>query len=83
MKKLITAIIFMSFMLISVAAFAGGDSTKCATKYPVVLAHGMGAQAKIVNIVDYWWGIEDALKDEGAQVYITSTMIHCRAIFIA
>jgi triacylglycerol lipase len=38
-------------------------------EYPIVLAHGMGAQAKIVNIVDYWWGIEDALEDE-EQMYI-------------
>src|SRR5512145_2975506 len=56
--------------------FAGGSSSQCATRYPIVLAHGMGAQATIsllgVNIVDYWWGIEDALEDEGADVYITS-----------
>ncbi len=70
-KYLIIALISFLFSLSS-AVFAAGDSSKCDTKYPVVLAHGMGAQAKIVNIVDYWWGIKDALEDEGAQVYITS-----------
>jgi triacylglycerol lipase len=36
----------------------------------------MGASATIslfgLNIIDYWWGIEDALEDEGADVYITT-----------
>jgi len=59
-------------LLIPTIVLASGSAPKCDTKYPVVLAHGMGAQAKIVNIVDYWWGIEDALEDEGADVYITS-----------
>jgi triacylglycerol lipase len=37
-----------------------------------VLAHGMGASAEILGIVDYWWGIPEALQDEGCKVYITS-----------
>ncbi len=53
--------------------FAGGSSNNaCATKYPVVLAHGMGGTAEILGIIDYWWGIEPALEDEGADVYITA-----------
>ncbi|HRU66465.1 MAG TPA: alpha/beta fold hydrolase, partial [Spirochaetota bacterium] len=71
MKKIIVALTSL-LLSIPVIAFASGSSPKCNTKYPIVLAHGMGAQAKIVNIVDYWWGIEDALEDEGADVYITS-----------
>jgi triacylglycerol lipase len=51
---------------------AGGTSYTCDTKYPIVLAHGMGTQAKIMQIIDYWGGIDNALKDEGADVYITS-----------
>ena len=38
----------------------GGSSDTCDTEYPIVLAHGMGASAEILGIVDYWWGIEDA-----------------------
>ncbi len=54
------------------AAFAGGDSSPCATRYPIVLAHGMGTQSEILRIIDYWWNIPDALRDEGADVYISN-----------
>lgn len=53
-------------------AFSGGDPEPCATQYPVVLAHGMGASAEILGILDYWWGLDGVLEDEGADVYITS-----------
>lgn len=52
--------------------FAGGSSNSCVTRYPIVLSHGMGTQAKVVRLYDYWWRIPQALKDEGAKVYITS-----------
>jgi len=65
-------ILFLVLIFAPAALFAAGSTPKCDTNYPIVLAHGMGAQAKIVSIVDYWWGIEDALEDEGADVYITS-----------
>lgn len=65
-------ILFLALIFAPAVAFAAGSTPTCDTKYPVVLAHGMGAQAKIVNILDYWYGIEDALEDEGADVYITS-----------
>jgi triacylglycerol lipase len=51
--------------------FAAGESSPCATKYPVVLAHGMLATDDMLGFIDYWWGIEGALKDEGADVFIT------------
>jgi len=75
MKKLYTTTIIavlLSVFMLPAAGFAGGDAPICDTKYPIVLAHGMGASAEILGIVDYWWGIEDALEDEGAEVYITS-----------
>ncbi len=72
MKKSVLILILVIMAGFPAAVFSAGDSSKCDTKYPVVLAHGMGAQAVIVNIVDYWWGLEDALEDEGADVYITS-----------
>lgn len=52
--------------------FAGGDNDAAATKYPIVLVHGMGASAEILGILDYWWGLEGVLRDEGAEVYTTS-----------
>lgn len=69
-KLLGIAIVFLC--ILPGMAFAGGSSAACDTKYPIVLAHGMGASAEILGIVDYWWGIEDALEDEDADVYITS-----------
>ena len=75
MKKLTLAFIAIAlatFFLLPGNVFAGGNSYTCDTKYPIVLAHGMGASAEILNIVDYWWGIPEALEDEGAEVYVTS-----------
>lgn len=54
------------------ALFAGGVSERCATQGPVILAHGTGGAEKILGIVDYWWGIPEALENEGAEVYITT-----------
>jgi triacylglycerol lipase len=72
MRKRIFIIFILSLALsFSTAAFAGSSYT-CNTKYPVVLAHGMGASAEILGIVDYWWGIPEALQDEGCKVYVTS-----------
>lgn len=72
MKKLSSIVVISILLYLPSAAFSAGDSAKCDTKYPVVLAHGMGFQAKVANVVDYWWGLEKALEDEGADVYITS-----------
>nr|ATZ76876.1 esterase/lipase [uncultured bacterium] len=65
--KVITMLMFV-FIMFSVPGFSG----RCSTKYPIVLAHGMGASAEILGIVDYWWKIPDALRANGAKVYITS-----------
>jgi triacylglycerol lipase len=54
-------------------AFAGGDSDTCATKYPIVLSHGMGAHADNLGI-GYWYNIPGTLEDEGADVYISDQM---------
>lgn len=70
-KKIIGIFLVLIFLL-PVSVLATGSPDTCDTQYPIVLAHGMGASAEILGIVDYWWGIEDALGDEGADVYITS-----------
>ncbi|WP_248635479.1 esterase/lipase family protein [Desulfatibacillum aliphaticivorans] len=72
MKKQALILALAALLLIPGLALAGGSKDICDTKYPVVLAHGMGASAEILGIMDYWWGIEEALEDEGAEVYITS-----------
>lgn len=73
MKKTLILALLVVFAGAS-ALFAGGSSEpKCNTKYPIVLAHGMGAQYEIAwGITHYWNNIPQELKDEGARVYITS-----------
>lgn len=69
---------FFLILLISLAVtlpgqlHAAGTSDACATKYPIILAHGTGGAAEMLGIVDYWWGIPEALRNEGAEVYVTS-----------
>jgi triacylglycerol lipase len=70
-KKFFAVVVLTLALSAPVSSFAGSSYT-CNTKYPVVLAHGMGASAEILGIVDYWWGIPEALQDEGCKVYITS-----------
>jgi len=72
MKRFRSVCLLLVLCLLPVTVLASGSTKTCNTRYPVVLAHGMGASAEILGIVDYWWGIEDALEDEGARVYITS-----------
>ncbi len=44
-------------------------SLECATKYPIVLVHGVGfRQRKLIN---YWGRIPGQLKNRGAQVFYT------------
>lgn len=70
MKKILISIIVLLFAIPMVSMAA---TTKCATKYPVVLSHGMGAQAEILGgLIDYWGSIPSRLKENGAGVYITS-----------
>jgi triacylglycerol lipase len=71
MKKSILAIMALS-LFIPAVLMASGSSSKCAVKYPVVLAHGMGTQAQIMQLIPYWGSIPSDLKNEGADVYVTS-----------
>lgn len=59
-------------LLIALPGTSVASSNKCATKYPVVLSHGMGAKARIAGILDYWGTIPKTLKNNGADVYVTS-----------
>ena len=48
--------------------FSSSDYTK--TRYPIVLTHGMLGWDNMLGI-DYWYGIPQALRKDGASVYIT------------
>jgi triacylglycerol lipase len=69
MKKVLIGIIVLLFVFPVVSM---ASSTKCATKYPIVLSHGMGAEANILGIINYWGSIPSTLKSNGANVYVTS-----------
>lgn len=69
MKK---ALIGIVVLLIALPMVAMAASTKAATKYPIVLSHGMGANAEVMGITDYWGSIPKTMRKNGANVYITS-----------
>lgn len=45
-------------------------STYTQTRYPIVLGHGMLGFDKLLGI-DYWYGMPNNLRKDGAQVYVT------------
>ncbi|MCP4138240.1 MAG: alpha/beta hydrolase [bacterium] len=67
-------ILSLLVLFIQTSLFAGGSKNedKCDTKYPVVLAHGFAANEGMFGFLDYFYGIEEALEDEGASVYTTT-----------
>ncbi|HNR88121.1 MAG TPA: alpha/beta hydrolase [Spirochaetota bacterium] len=72
MNTFIPRLLCACALLVPLAAFAGGSAEKkCNTKYPIILSHGMGVRDSILG-VNYWYGIPDALRDEGARVYISN-----------
>lgn len=56
--------------LVGAAAPAMAADTYGATKYPIVLAHGLLGWDTMVG-VDYWYGITGDLQSHGAKVYTT------------
>jgi len=69
MKKMMLVMVALLLALPTLSAQAG---TRAATKYPIVLSHGMGANAEVMGITDYWGKIPTTLRENGAQVFITS-----------
>ncbi|MFN3199616.1 MAG: lipase family alpha/beta hydrolase [Bradymonadia bacterium] len=41
------------------------------TRYPIVLAHGMAGFDTLFGAVDYWYGVPEALRAGGAEVFLT------------
>ena len=67
MKQSLIIFIF-SLMTVITPAHAGEQA---ATKYPIVFVHGIFGFNDIWGI-DYFYGVPQALRDEGASVYIAS-----------
>ncbi|GAB7537660.1 triacylglycerol lipase [Burkholderia sp. 3C] len=56
----------------AVAPAAVAADTYAATRYPVILVHGLSGTDKFANVVDYWYGIQSDLQSHGAQVYVAN-----------
>lgn len=52
-------------------AFCFFNCSYTKTKYPIVLAHGASGFDELFGVLDYWFGIESALEDGGAKVFVT------------
>jgi triacylglycerol lipase len=68
-KKLVTQVLIF---LLAFPAILFAGSTKSATKYPIVLSHGMAFESNVLGLVDYWGNIPGAMNNNGAHVYITN-----------
>jgi triacylglycerol lipase len=74
MKKTLYYLCVILFIASSATGslYAGGSKPKLNLKYPIILAHGWAGSDRYLNCIDYFWGIESALEDEGANVYTAS-----------
>lgn len=52
-------------------AFCIFNCTYTKTKYPIVLAHGLGGFDELFGVYDYWYRIPSELRDGGATVFVT------------
>lgn len=57
--------------LCTAPAAASAADGYTATKYPIVLAHGMSGFDDLFGIYAYWHDIPQALSKDGAEVYVT------------
>lgn len=53
-------------------AFCWWNCSYAKTKYPIVLAHGLGGFDALFGVYEYWFGIPDYLEDKGATVFVTT-----------
>ena len=55
----------------AMAATAPADSY-AATRYPIILVHGATGTDKYAGVLDYWYGIQADLQQNGATVYVAN-----------
>ncbi len=68
--RLVMGVVLAAALLLPASARAWPwDYTK--TKYPIVLAHGLGGFDELFGVYDYWYGIPFALTAGGARVFVT------------
>ncbi|KVL05191.1 triacylglycerol lipase [Burkholderia ubonensis] len=53
-------------------AAAASFSDYAATRYPIILVHGLTGTDKYAGVLDYWYGIQRDLQQRGAAVYVAN-----------
>jgi triacylglycerol lipase len=43
-----------------------------ATRYPIILVHGLGGTDRYLGVLDYWYGVQTDLERHGATVYVAN-----------
>ncbi|CAJ0730758.1 MULTISPECIES: lipase family alpha/beta hydrolase [Ralstonia] len=64
------AVLATSALTLGTVAPAQAAGTYAATKYPIVLVHGLSGTSKFLGVVDYWYQIPEDLRANGANVYV-------------
>lgn len=54
------------------SAFCWWNCSYAKTKYPIVLAHGLGGFDELFGVYEYWFNIPDYMEDKGATVFVTT-----------
>lgn len=69
---------FLASLTLALALIAGQANAFCfftcnaaKTRYPIVLAHGLAGFDELFGVLEYFFGIPDALRDRGATVFVT------------
>jgi triacylglycerol lipase len=47
-------------------------SNDAATRYPIILVHGLSGTDKYLGVMDYWYGVKADLEKNGATVYVAN-----------
>lgn len=56
----------------ALAAPAASTDQYAATRYPIVLVHGLSGTDRYADVLDYWYDIESDLQWHGANVYVAN-----------
>jgi triacylglycerol lipase len=75
MRSILAAATLAALLLASAPparAFCIFNCSFTKTKYPIVLAHGLGGFDELFGVYDYWFAIPNALDDGGATVFVTT-----------
>lgn len=68
-KRFCCAMLFVVFIMPSVASAWWGASDRCETTYPIVFAHGFAAKEGMLGFLDYFYNVEEAIEAEGGTTF--------------